>query len=278
MKTLNHHTLVYDDDCPLCRGYSQLFIDFDMLDEKGKIAFDQLPLELQCHIDQVRSRNEIALINRSSGEVTYGIHSLLKVIGNGMPVLQPLFKIKPFVWLAKHLYSLVSYNRKVIMPVDMTGESCGGSCRPSFHLGYRMLFLLFTWLITAFVLFRYSDLLTGYVPPTTYGREFLMCGGQLLVQGIVLLFLKKEQTWEYLGNMMTISLIGGLLLIPALCIGMISTWINPFVYLLVFLLVVVFMLHEHLRRTKLLGLGLLPTVTWVLYRIVFLVIILLPWL
>ena len=42
MKTLSDHTLIYDNDCPLCVGYTNAFLKIKMLDKNGRKAFGKL--------------------------------------------------------------------------------------------------------------------------------------------------------------------------------------------------------------------------------------------
>ncbi|MFL5731499.1 MAG: hypothetical protein ACJ75J_18565, partial [Cytophagaceae bacterium] len=60
-------------------------------------------------------------------------------------------------------------------------------------------------------------------------------------------------------------------------LGKLLHWYNPIVFPALFGVVVFCMLLEHIRRTKLLGLGSSLTVSWIAYRIVVLFIILIPW-
>ncbi|MFP9113813.1 hypothetical protein ACLI1A_07705 [Flavobacterium sp. RHBU_3] len=85
MKTLRHQTLVYDKDCPLCRAYTAGFVKTGMLDENGRLPYADLNAESCAFVDADRARNEIALIDHKSKTVTYGIDSLLKVLGHSMP-------------------------------------------------------------------------------------------------------------------------------------------------------------------------------------------------
>lgn len=100
-------------------------------------------------------------------------------------------------------------------------------------------------------------------------REYLVCGGQILFQGIVLSIYAPAKRWDYLGNMMTISLAGALLLCP---IGAFRP--APLPAAAGFMLVAGLMFFEHIRRAKLLGLGWLPTITWAVYRLLILALIL----
>ena len=144
---------------------------------------------------------------------------------------------------------------------------------PSFNFRYRIAYLIFKWMITAFILFNYSKLLEGVIPASNFYREFLICGGQIIWQFAIVSAIKKNKTWDYLGTLMTISFAGALLLSVGLVV---SCFLSPAPSLFAsyFLLVAAFMLLEHIRRSKILELSRIVTFTWVLYRILLLIVIL----
>ena len=82
MKTLQNHTLIYDKDCPMCTLYSGAFIKCGMLENDGRENFSEMSAKNELIIDYERAKNEIALINQNSGEVRYGLDSLLVIIGH----------------------------------------------------------------------------------------------------------------------------------------------------------------------------------------------------
>lgn len=141
------------------------------------------------------------------------------------------------------------------------------------HISYRIAYLLFTWLVTAYILTAYAHLLTDYVPLGGKYREYLICGGQIIFQGLIILVYKKEKLWDYLGNMMTISFAGSILLTPGLIVNHFID-IHPVMYILYFMLVAGLMFLEHIRRSKLLQLGWLMSITWAIYRLIVLELIL----
>ncbi|HET6991214.1 MAG TPA: DUF393 domain-containing protein, partial [Bacteroidia bacterium] len=170
------------------------------------------------------------------------------------------------------IYSFISYNRKIIIPAKADPDA-GFSCIPDFRLDYRIAYLLFTWFISSLVLLNYSKLLTGLLAPSTFHREFFICGGQIVFQFISVGLLNKNKVADYLGNMMTISFAGSMLLLPAMIIGSVTIIFPPFFFAAYFLVVVGLMLLEHYRRMKILELGLWPSVSWVVYRVIVLSII-----
>jgi predicted DCC family thiol-disulfide oxidoreductase YuxK len=196
MKTLAGYTILYDAECPMCSLYSRAFIATGMLDKQGRVPYQQIP-EVACPlVDRQRAVNEIALVNIQTGEVKYGINSLFKIIGNAFPVFGPLFNFKPFVWLMSKVYAFISYNRRVIIPA----KANEAGLQPTFNLYYRLAYLLFTSISIGFVLTHYATHLTGLVPLGGPYREYMICSGQVLFQGIIISLYRPAKRWEYLGN------------------------------------------------------------------------------
>jgi predicted DCC family thiol-disulfide oxidoreductase YuxK len=263
MKTLKNHTILYDADCPMCKAYTNAFTAAGMLDTNGRAPYQQMP-DFACSlIDHQRAVNEIALINKTTGQVTYGIESLFKIIANAFPVFRPLFNCKPFITVMRKVYAFISYNRKVIIPAPTTDTH---TLQPTFRLRYRLAYLLFTAIVVGYILTLYARTLTGLLPSGNPYREYAIAAGQLLFQGLIVTTYAPKKTWDYLGNMMTISLAGSLLLIPAIVIHPSKNIAAGY-----FLTIAALMLLEHIRRTTLLKLGWLPTITWITYRILILI-------
>jgi len=270
MKTLNNHIILYDADCPMCKLYTGQFVKNGMLADDGRASYQEMPAEACPYVDRQRAVNEIALVNTQTGEVEYGVKSLFKVIANSFPVFAPLFSFRPFVWLMSKAYGFISYNRRVIAPPAADSH---GDVDPTFSLKHRIAYLLFTWTMVGFILTHYAHLLTGFVPIGNPYREYAICGGQILFQGIIVSLYAPKKRWDYLGNMMTISFAGALLLVPVILLShVIHFW--PIVYPAFFMLVAGLMFLEHIRRTKLMKLGWLLTISWVLYRMMLLLLIL----
>jgi len=274
MKTLHNHTIIYDDECPMCNLYTRGFIKTKMLDENGRVAFSKIPDQLRTQLDHQRACNEIALVNRETGKVLYGVDSMFTVVGHRYPFLKPLFALKPFRWFIEKLYAFISYNRKVIAPGN-TFES-KGSCTPDYHPTWRWIYIAFAWVVTSIILTYYAKLVTDFLPAGNFGREFIICGGQIAFQSITVYCLRRERLLHYLGNMMTISLAGSFLLIPGLVMAQLALVHSPTLYLVWFIGVVGLMFLEHLRRVRYLGIHWSASVSWVVYR--FIVLIILFWL
>lgn len=136
-----------------------------------------------------------------------------------------------------------------------------------------MAYLLFTWLMVGFILTAYAQNLKQMVPVGNAYREYFICGGQIIFQLIIATLFRRNRKWDYLGNMMTISFAGALLLLPMLIVAKFIP-VPVLVNVLYFLGVAGLMLLEHIRRTKLLNLGWALTISWIMYRLGVLILIL----
>jgi predicted DCC family thiol-disulfide oxidoreductase YuxK len=269
MKTLQNHIIFYDDECPMCKLYTQAFVHTHMLDNAGRKSYQQMPQEVCPLVDMERAVNEIALIDTNTGQVTYGVASLLKVITHSVPVLKPIFNHKAVLWLLQKAYNFISYNRRVIVSGSNVADDY---LKPAFRLHYRLLYLLITWLVVGAVLTHYATYLAGVVPVGNAYREYLICGGQIFFQGIVIACYAPTKQWDYLGNMMTISFAGALLLLPVMWLAQLFTF-SSIICAVVFMAVAGLMFLEHVRRSKLLNLGWALTLSWVVYRVLILLVI-----
>ena len=269
MKTLTDHTIIYDDECPMCKAYTKAFVKAGMLDSHGREAFTEVVDNLP-HIDWKRAKNEIAMINKKDNSVLYGVDSITAILGNSMPSLKPLFNFSPFYKLLQYFYFFISYNRKVIVPGKKFEDY--NTCTPDLNYTYRWAYILFAWLVTSMILLSYFQLAVPLVPESSFMREFMVCGGQIIFQGIIVALTRRDRWIHYLGNVMTVSLGGALLLTPMF---LLTGWITSnLFYVGYFMIVVGLMFLEHMRRVKILELPWYISVTWILYRFFVLVVIL----
>lgn len=252
MKKLSNHTLIYDSECPLCDLYTRGFIKSGMLDENGRVMYGCA--KVPASFDNERARNEIALVDYETGTVMYGIDSLVKILGHSFPVIGGVAAFWPVRIFLEQLYSFISYNRKVIAPAEVFEKR--GSCTPAYHLGYRIAYIVFAWIVSSLIL-------TAYATPLT---SFLVGGGQIIFQMVFVRFMTRDRLMHYIGNMMTVSLIGALLLLPMLIVVRSLHISHPLVSVGWAGLVVTFMHYLHWRRVKKLGISTLAVVTWVVYN------------
>lgn len=206
MKTFKNQTLLYDDDCPLCRVYTSGFINMGMLDRNGKKPYNQLSEKEQIFIDVNRASNEIALVDSLNNSVIYGIDSLLKVIGFSFPWIEQVGNVRPIKYFLRKLYSFVSYNRKVIIPAKIN-KNIALQCIPDFSFKYRILFLIFALVTSSVILYLFQS-------EVSLLEIISLQLSVYLFQSLLFLRFSKQITLNYLGNYSVSILCGGLLLFP----------------------------------------------------------------
>ena len=271
MKTLANHTLLYDEDCPLCNIYTAGFIKTKMLDGNGRKSFAKISNGELSFIEIERAKNEIALVDNHTNKVFYGIDSLLKVIGNSFPMIEKIGNYKVVNYLLAKLYKFISFNRKVIAP-SATKSISDKECVPTFNAKYRLFYIGFATLFTAIVLYYYSKIIV-FLPNATFSRELLLALGQIGFQFLFIQKLSKQKQLTYMGNLVTVSIIGSLVLLTILLLNSFFS-LNDYFILGWFGLTVNLMIYEHYRRIKILKFPKHLTLTWILYRVLALIIIL----
>ena len=268
MKTLENQTLLYDEDCPLCNFYTKGFIKTKLLDNNGRKPYCDLDTKEQEFIDIKRATNEIALINTKDKTVIYGIDSLIKVMGYSFPFLEYIGNLMPVKFLLKKLYSFISYNRKVIIP-NKENKNQKLQCVPDFNFKYRCLYIIFATLVTSMVC-QALNKTVNIIPESNYLTEPLIIIGQMVFQTTFLIKMNSEKRLNYLGNLMTISLFGSLIVIPILILNSIIL-VNSEIILSCLVPAFSFMLYEHNRRVRLLQLPKYLSLTFFLYWAIILI-------
>lgn len=189
------HTLLYDDACPMCKGYTSIFETMNWSNRRGFSTVKNIDFPA---LDPNRGRHEIPLINTETGEVRYGLEAMTTVLADGMPGLRPLLKHPLLTMALKPLYWLITYNRRVIAGTRPPAE--GFDCAPDFHFGWRLAYLGLALGLT---------LLVGFPP-----AALLVAFGLAMVAGLLL----HRERMTFLGHLLTV------LLMVSMVIALIPGW------------------------------------------------------
>ncbi len=140
--------------------------------------------------------------------------------------------------------------------------------------GFKITAILICIAVTALTLHQYAALVQHLIT-IRYDWLFELC----IVTGMLFFqypFIYKK-TWslklDYYFNMLLVSLIGSLLLLPLLVLNHYSNYSDTF-NLLYFFAVVLIMFFDHKRRVTKLKVPWVISYTWVLYRLIILIFIL----
>lgn len=180
--------LIYDDACPMCKGYTSAFKHMGWSD---RMAFSKLPKELMEKLDIDRARHEIPLLDAASGVIKYGLDSQIAVLEKGMPYLRPVLHWPVLKYLLKPLYNLITYNRRVI--AGTRPPEHGFDCAPDFNHFWRLTYLLLA-----------AAAIVGLATLTP-----LMLLSLLVTLVAGLCFASERMTWT--GNVLTIALMASIL-------------------------------------------------------------------
>ncbi|MBL7814014.1 MAG: hypothetical protein JNL70_03330 [Saprospiraceae bacterium] len=203
MKTLAHKIIIYDDVCPMCKAYTEGFVQLGWLPFENRIGFSQVPQNILDKIDSNRARHEIPLYDTETGETLYGKEALFYILGEQMPLLKPLFRFRPFRAIVFGLYQIITYNRRII--AGSPKPTNGFDCAPDFNVFYRWLYIGLALFISIWIL---ADNISKMLCFAHAPILFALCIAALL-RGV---FYKDFQTrTSYFGHLATIFLIAALL-------------------------------------------------------------------
>lgn len=141
-------------------------------------------------------------------------------------------------------------------------------------IAYKIAIMLLCIVITAASLNQFAKLIQHLITiKYDWKFELFMVLGQLVFQFPFIYKRTAEEKWDYYYNMLIVSMMGSVLLLPLILFNyvyLLSSTIN----ILYFFTVVLFMFFEHKRRVYLLCMPSHISYTWVLYRFLILIFIL----
>lgn len=265
MNPTENKAIIYDDTCPLCKWYTHKFIQFGMLKKENRLSFSELnETGIITQVEMPRGKHEIPLIDLNGGETIYGIDSLVFILKQKMPFIGTVMKFPPVYSFFKALYSMVSYNRRVI--VAAPASECGIDCTPDFSKKYRFIFLVFAGVVATLISYLFGQAVHFLIPEPflkNAGLDMLvMVGMGWMVQAaLAAVVMPTFLKWEYWGQLATIGIIGVLVLVPGIVLmsmGLEVAWIP----VLSVACSASLMLREHYRRLTVLSISQWWTVAW----------------
>ncbi len=209
MQNKPFYILLYDSDCPLCSTYTRWFVQAGLLNADGRLAYHLMHFA-HTPIDAIKARNRIALYQPHIQQVYYGIDALDKIISAKFPFVHTCLSFKPLYAFMNALYDLISYNRKIIVPVSCTLTQ---GCSPDRSWFWRLAFVLFSGIAFASAFSGFAHA-AGIRETVLNAPGILLCFFilQLLVQGLIGRFTKFFNAYAYIGHNAFVYFSGTLLL------------------------------------------------------------------
>ena len=261
-------SLLYDEDCPLCRWYTRLFVKYGLLPPAGRISFSQYISLHPNEVDENIAQTKIACVDHQTNQVLYGINGLIVILGNRFKIVEILGNFKPINWLLKLLYLFVSYNRRIVAPAPKKEMGC--NCEPAISVFWRIIFIsVMSFLTYLIVHWYFTNFLTGYLVINPV-NDLLLLIAQIGFQWLAFTSLRQTNSYDYLGHLVFTSFLGALILLfLGLGIQMLSlTGIQTnFLTVVCYGITVACMFFEHKRRIALKEWSWKLSLSWILFRI-----------
>lgn len=261
-------SLLYDEDCPLCRWYTGKFVQYGFLAPQGRVSYTKHIRDFNGAVDHDLAQTKIACFNHDTKEVTYGIDSLLLVLSQRCKLIGTIGKFKPVNYFLQLLYLLVSYNRKIVAPGPKQTIDC--SCEPSRSVFWRFTFIaLISWLTYLIVHWYFTTFLASFLIENPV-NDLVLLALQLLFQTSFFLLFRQKNLYDYLGHLAFTSFLGALVLLGfgllVQTLGFIGIDTHFFAAIC-FGITVCFLFFEHKRRIQLKDWDFKLSLTWIVFRI-----------
>ena len=267
METNNNKIIIYDSHCPLCNWYTGEFVKHEILSENGRMPFESITEEAKSKFEGDKGRHEIPLIDMNGGETMYGIDSLIYLLNDRFTFVGKLMSQDPIYYFFKGLYSVISYNRRIISGADKRKERY--SCEPDFNLKFRMIFIAFAFVVSSYVAMSFGTALAEFLPEQYQYMAsihmFLITSTGWVLTALISYFVLPFRSWiDYLGHLATIMLIGVLLFLPWMLLSKLLAGVYPIILLIGVVVSLVFMAIQHFKRVDILQIGKHWNVIWAL--------------
>jgi hypothetical protein len=202
MKALNHKIIIYDDVCPLCKAYTDGFVQIGWLLPEHRLGFSNAPKHILDNIDINRARHEIPLYDTETCETLYGKEALFFIFGEAFPLLKPLFGFSFFRAIIFSLYQIITYNRRII--AGSKTPQTGFDCAPDFNTFYRWLYIALMAFFS-FIIFN-NNIQTIDIVNVTWIIIFLIG----ILRGLFFEGFKEKTT--YFGHLATVVFIAHIII------------------------------------------------------------------
>ena len=261
-------SLLYDEDCPLCRWYTGKFVQYGFLAPQGRVSYTKHIRDFNGSVDPDLAQTKIACFNHDTKEVTYGIDSLLLVLSQRCKLIGTIGKLKPVNYFLQLLYLLVSYNRKIVAPGPKQTVDC--ACEPSRSVFWRFAFIaLISWFTYLIVHWYFTAFLTPFLVENPV-NDLVLLALQLFFQTSFFLLFRQKNLYDYLGHLAFTSFLGALVLLGfgllVQTLGFIGIDIHFFAAIC-FGITICFLFFEHKRRIQLKDWDFKLSLTWIVFRI-----------
>ena len=205
MKTLQTKTIIYDSNCPLCTWYTNKFVQAGAIEKNGRVSFDDIDRDTYCRLDLNRARHEIPVLDKTTGQVLYGLDGLSLIIAGIYPFFAPLITNRWLLKLFQPVYHFISYNRRVI-----AGSASGTNFAPDFNLKWRLVLIIAGISYTGTCIFLFS-MLMGINTLALFA--FVLLYFFALMASDLACNKTRVQKWDYIGHLATLGFIEGTIFI-----------------------------------------------------------------
>lgn len=195
---MEKYQIVFDDHCAVCSLGAKIVRETSWQKDVQMVELSHA--SAVCNIDPQLACDQMAVIDKSTNEIAYGVKGYAWLVGMKVPFLGKLMQIKFIHKILEPIYIFIASNRRIIAPRKVTENTC----EPTLVKSQRIFLILLAAVYAIVITYIKGDLLNRYD-----GFEKLNGFKLLGITGVGWLLTaityKGPKKWDYYGHLAFIA-------------------------------------------------------------------------
>ena len=151
---MSKYLIIFDNHCGACNLSMKLATKLGVIKTESKIALSEYKDNYAtCNVDPQRACDEMAVVNKKTQEVYYGVKGYSLLLAEQYPFFYKLSQSELLINILNPLYIFLASNRRIIAPLRTSEAKCNHTLKKKYR--FFMIFLLgFFVLLLAFFIVK----------------------------------------------------------------------------------------------------------------------------
>lgn len=253
---MSKYLIIFDNHCGACNLSIKLATKLGVIKTESKIALSAYKDNYAtCNVDPQRACDEMAVVNKKTQEVCYGVKGYSLLLAEQYPFFSKLSQSELLINILNPLYIFLASNRRIIAPLRISEAKCN----PTLKKKYRFFMIFLLGFFATIITYKKGTILSSFeVFSFLDGIKFIQITGVgWLLTGLVF---NGSNRWDYIGHLSIIA--GTAILIQSFTL-ILYHFIPHLAWIIGSMIVSdLLMLYMHYNRIKTMQLSQKHTIKW----------------